>query len=163
MVLTITLYTVNKDNRCLDKVTGVTPVASSITIEPTSSIDVLNPTFVIANNSSYYACNYLYCDTLSRYYYISSFSVDTAGRLNLHCNVDVLQSFKSDILKCTATILRSESIGKPTKYDDNKLPVNPVEKNIISIEMPELSGSFSSNGEKSYLLTVVGGDYTPAE
>ena len=161
--MTITLYKVTADNRKLDKTTGLTPVATSITIEPTSTIDALNPVFVIANNSSYYSCNYLTCDTMGRSYYISSFSVDTAGRLNLHCTVDVLDSFKSDIKNCVATVIRSESIGKPTKYNDEKLPVNPVEKNIISIEMSELSGSFSSNGEKSYLLTVVGGDYTPAE
>ena len=155
--MTLTLYTITNDNNYLDKISNATAVTETpITVEPVTPVDILNPSFVLVNNG-YVNCNYVYCDTFDRYYYIDNITLDTAGRVVLHCKVDVLQSWKSEILSCFATITRSESIGHPTLYPDKKLPVHPVNKFMTSIVMPETSGSFSSDGEYCYLLTVMGG------
>lgn len=153
------LYTISADPRQLLKVTNETPYTSAIaSIEPTAPVNILSPTFIFNNNSSLYACNYLYCDTFSRFYYIDNISILTGGRIAVECSVDVLQTYATEIKARTATITRSESIGHPTLYTDKQLPVHPVNKHITSIEMPELSGSFSADGEYSYLLTVIGGE-----
>ena len=155
-MLTITLYTVTKDNNYLDKTTGVTPINNTpLTIDVISRIDNLNPVFVIAKNDTYYAANYVK-DSNDRYYYITNKAVDTASRLVLTCAIDVLQTYASDIKNAPATVIRSESIGRPTIYTDDKLPVYANVRKKSSIAMPETSGSLDADGDNCYLLTVVG-------
>lgn len=154
----IKLYTISKDPRELEKVTSSTPYITAIaTIEPTAPVNILSPTFIVNNNSSYYPCNYLKCEDFGRYYYIDNLSLLTGGRIALDCSVDVLQTYKDEIIQRVATITRSESIGHPTLFTDKQLPIHPVYKTVTSIVMPETSGSFSADGEYSYLLTLTGG------
>lgn len=154
--MTITLYTITKDNNYLDKTTGVSPINNTpITIDVISRIDNLNPVFVIAKNDTYYAANYVK-DNNNRYYYITNKAVDTAGRLVLTCAIDVLQTYASEIKNAPATVIRSESIGRPTIYTDDKLPIFGNVRRKSSIEMPETSGSLDADGDNCYLLTVVG-------
>lgn len=156
------LYTISKDSRCLDKITGVSPVISqTANIKPDTDIDILYPRFDFHYDSRILACNYLYCDTFDRYYYIKNIAVNTAQRIILDCEIDVLQTYSTDIKNSVATILRAEKIGKPTKYIDSKLPVYPSKKNITSIVMAQrsapLSTTLSTADGDNYLLCVVGG------
>lgn len=152
------LYTINKDPRELEKVTEQTPYVEAIgNVEPTAPMNILSPSFIFQNDPDLYACNYLYCDTFSRFYYINNISILPGGRILVDCSVDVLQTYKDDILQRVATITRSESIGHPTLFTDKQLPIHPVYKTVTSIVMPETSGSFSADGEYSYLLTLTGG------
>ena len=154
------LYQISADPRELEKVTAATQyveIPASKLMEPTAPIDILSPSFIINNDSSLYSYNYLYCDTFGRFYYIDSMSILPGGRILIQCSVDVLQTYKDDILSTIGTVTRSESIGAPTLYTDKQLPIHPVNKFVTSIEMPETSGSFSADGEYSYLLTLIGG------
>lgn len=157
--MNITLYQTAADLRALDKITSANRISpeGGITIENTDRIDLLAPVFEIAMNSSYMTANYAYCDTLDRYYYINDIAINTAQRLELHCSVDVRQSFSAAIRATECTIVRAEAIAQPTKIIDNKLPVNPTSKIVTSIVLPETSKSFDTDAEWSYLLTVVGG------
>lgn len=157
--MTINLYKISADPRALDKITGVSPVNSSpITVEPTERVNILNPVFIINYDETLMTCNYLYCDTFDRYYYINGAAVNTAHRLELACSVDVRQSFSAAIQSSKGIILRATSKGAPTKFPDNKLPVNPTEKIITSIELPELNNELDVDGNYCYLLTVMGGN-----
>ena len=156
------LYTISKDSRCLDKITGVSPVINqTANIKPDTEVDILYPRFDFHYDSRILACNYLYCDTFDRYYYIKNIAVNTAQRIIIDCEIDVLQTYASDIKNSVATILRAEKIGKPTKYIDSKLPVYPSKKNITSIVMGQrsapLSTTLSTADGDNYLLCVVGG------
>lgn len=155
----LTLYQTTADPRALDKITNASRISpeGGITIENTDRIDVLTPVFEIAMNSSYMTANYAYCDAFDRYYYINDVLINTAQRLELHCSVDVRQSFSAAIRATECTIVRAEAIAQPTKIIDNKLPVNPTSKIVTSIVLPETSKSFDTDAEWSYLLTVVGG------
>lgn len=157
--MTLTLYQTAADPRALDKISNASTVSpeGGITIQNTDRIDLISPVFEIAMNSSYMTANYAYCDTLDRYYYINDIAINTAQRLELHCTVDVRQSFSSSIIATECTIVRAEILGQPTKIIDNKLPVNPTSKIVTSIVLPESSQSFDTDAEWSYLLTVVGG------
>ena len=160
--MNINLYKVYADPRALDKTTGGTLLNSQpIVVKPTEKVNKLSPIFEIAYNSAYFNANYLYCDTFDRYYYIINPAVVTGNRMELTCSVDVRQSFRGRILKTPLTVLRSQSIGAPTKYQDQKLPIYPTKKNVTSIEMPENSNAFRTFSlnllDYGYLLTVVGG------
>ena len=156
--MTLTLYKTNKDNRCLDKITSATTLtATPLTIKVKDKISLIAPIFEIDYNSMYLAANYCYCDALDRYYYIRDIRVNTAARLELVCEVDVLQSFASSIKSANVIITRSESIAQPTQIIDSKLPINPANKIVTSILLPETSDSLNTNAEYSYLLTVIGG------
>ena len=160
--MTITLYSTATDPRKLDKITTATLLTNTpISIENTDRIDLLSPVFEIAMNANYMTANYLYCDTYDRYYYITTNKINTAQRLELHCEVDVRQSFAAAILATDCTIIRAENISQPTRIIDKNLPVNPTSKIVTSIVLPETSQSFDTDAEYSYLLTVVGGAPTP--
>ena len=156
------LYSIDVDDRVIDKVnenTSYTTQAASL--KPNTEVSIINPTFIFSSPSTIVGCNYLYCDTFDRYYFITNISVDTAQRAIVECNIDVLQSWSAEIKASTATILRSESIGKPTKYIDSKLPIYPTKKNVTSIVMQQLTvplnSQLTTTDGDNYLLTVVGG------
>lgn len=162
--MTLYLYDISADTRCLTKVIfGTTPaIKTAADIEPTEGVDILAPHFILGYDSSYLHCNYLYCSELNRYYYITEMTIDTAQRIHVECSVDVLQTYSADILNCMATVTRSESVGKPTMYTDSKLPVYPSKKNVTSIIMEQVSVPLNSmltttDGD-NYLLTVIGGE-----
>lgn len=156
----IWLYRTASDNRKIDKITGATNLTgeSGLTIQNTDRIDLLSPIFEIAVGATYMTANYLFCDTYDRYYYIRTNRINTAQRLELHCEVDVRQSFAAALQATECTIIRAESIAQPTKIIDSKLPVNPTSKIVTSIILPETSKTFSTDAVNSYLLTVVGGE-----
>lgn len=156
------LYSINADDRTLNKVSNDTPyILQPADLKPNTEVSIINPTFIFTNPSTIIGCNYLYCDTFDRYYFITNISVDTAQRAIVECNIDVLQSWSAQIKASTATILRSESIGKPTKFIDSKLPVFPTKKNVTSIIMQQksipLNSQLSTADGDNYLLTVIGG------
>lgn len=161
--VTVNLYSIAADKRVLDKITGVLPVNTTpITVKPTEGVNAVNPVFIMDYDAAYMNVNYLYCDTFDRYYYVQPPTVNTAGRIELQCIVDVRQSFKASLLKVQATVIRAQSKGQPTKYPDNKLPVYPNKKNVTSIEMPENNNRLRTLQlqvlDYGYLLTVVGGE-----
>lgn len=104
-------------------------ITENVSISPLSTINQLNPVFVIDYNSSYLNANYVECTDLSRSYFCTV-SVDTAGRMVLTCNVDVLQ--RSDLGSCKITVTRNGGIGKPTKIPDSKFPVVPNIENTLA-------------------------------
>lgn len=154
--MNLTLYKVTADRRSLDKITGLTPVYNSLPVYPFREVSVVNPVFIIDYSADYLSCNYVYCDLYDRYYYINNMQVDTAGRLNIYCEIDVRQSYSTAIKNVPCTVVRGG--GQPSDVVDTKLPVNPCAKDIMSVVMPEVNNSFDVNASYSYLLTVVGGE-----
>ena len=157
--MTVTTYKLSFDPRQLVKVVeGTTPTAEVLaTIDPTHDIDILNPTFIVANDADVLTSNYLKCAELGRYYFIDSISVMTGRRLAVKCSVDVLQTYANEIKNCSATVIRTATPAHPTMYTDNKLPVYPSKKIITSITSAETSSSFSASGGYCYVLNTIGG------
>lgn len=121
MSFTINLYTTTSDPRQVTKT--INEIASNIPITPSSSVDILNPTLIIGYNENYLTANYCYIPDLSRYYYISNISLEIGNIITIQCTIDVLMSFAMEIRNIYATIIRSESIGKPTYVVDSQLPI----------------------------------------
>lgn len=137
----------NKVNRAYT-VINQTPVS----ISPLSTINQLNPVFVIDYNAAYLNANYVIVGFMNRKYN-AVVSVDTAGRMVLTCQVDVLANNFSN---CDITVTRNGGIGAPTYIPDNKLPILPNRETITSTIAT--NDYFSTGLENhAYLVTVLNG------
>lgn len=153
--MTLTLYTTADDPRKVSK--NLTVVAASVGVVPTAAVEQLSPVFVIDYNASYMGANYCYCDLFGRYYYIDSINVDIGKKMILTCKIDVLMTYATGIRAAQATVIRSESIGKPTYVPDNQLPVNPV---AVDLESQIFTGGDILGQTASFLLQTMGGSGT---
>lgn len=137
MAFTLTLYTSNSDPKQVTK--SLTVIANGITIRPTASINILAPSLIIDYNASYVNANYCYIPALSRYYFIDSVDLEIGKQIIFNCRVDVLMSYADQIRQCTACVVRSESIGRPTEIVDSRLPIDPNERyfKIMSWNAPD--------------------------
>lgn len=151
MAFTLNLYQTNSDPRQVTKELSV--VAANIQIQPTATLDILNPMIIINYNESYLSANYCYCSLLNRYYYITSTSLEIGKRIILNCSIDVLHTYSNQIRSCTACVVRNEGIGKPTYIPDNQLPIVSGKYHITSQIFP--NSPVGTN--RDFVLTTLGG------
>ena len=156
--MTCYLYNISADSRQLVKVDNSTPYTEAHTaVKPTAPLDIITPTFIFDYSAAALACNYLYCSEFGRYYFVKNIAVDTAGRINISCAIDVLQTYSAAIKNCRATVTRTATSGAPTMYSDSKFPVYPTKKVVTSITSAETSGSLDADGGYCYVLNTIGG------
>lgn len=106
MSIKVYLYnTADEPNRIRKTLPTVTPVTG--TIRDPGSVDVLQPDILIAGTVDP-SCNYCYIDVFDRYYFVNSTSI-RSGLTELHCTVDVLMSYQSDILALPAIAARAQT------------------------------------------------------
>lgn len=153
MSFTATFYNCSDDPKVIGKTLTDGTVVESIV--PTDGCDLLSPTFVLDYNSNLTTCNYVVVGApFNRHYFISDMSIDIGKKIEIKCNVDVLETYADGIKASTACIVRSESVGGPTYIVDNKLPIDPNRKEIKSIK---LTGGFTpsySAGSENILVSM---------
>lgn len=122
-------------------------------------ISLLNPTIIIngvSNASSYTiedigTSNYFSIPKVNRYYFITDITMMSGGRVAITGKVDVLMSFKTDILGSTQLIVRQEK--KTNNYlIDTDIPLSS-KKQVIEYEFGD---SITDSGY--YILAVNGGN-----
>lgn len=120
---------------------------------------LLNPTILIngvSNDSSYTiedigSSNYFSIPKVNRYYFITDITMMSGGRVAITGKVDVLMSFKTDILGSTQLIVRQEK--KTNNYlIDTDIPLSS-KKQVIEHEFGD---SITDSGY--YILAVNGGN-----
>lgn len=120
---------------------------------------LLNPTIIIngvSNASSYTiedigTSNYFSIPKVNRYYFITDITMMSGGRVAITGKVDVLMSFKTDILSSTQLIVRQEK--KTNNYlIDTDIPLSS-KKQVIEHEFGD---SIVDSGY--YILAVNGGN-----
>ena len=120
---------------------------------------LLNPTIIIngvSNASSYTiedigTSNYFSIPKVNRYYFITDITMMSGGRVAITGKVDVLMSFKTDILGSTQLIVRQEK--KTNNYlIDTDIPLSS-KKQVIEHEFGD---SIKDSGY--YILAVNGGN-----
>lgn len=152
--MTVTLYQTSDDRRVVTKT--LTAIASNVTIVPKEQLDILTPRIRLAWNTNYLAANYMYISDLGRYYFISDMLLNTGHNIDIIGNVDVLMTYDAEIRTLQATIIRSESIGAPTMYPDEKLPIVPGRKVITSSLLPNTLHN-AGVAKDQYVLVIKGG------
>ena len=107
--MTIKTYRFLGDSRKVDKtITSVSTYSNAVIVgdmsihTPTISLQLDSFTDVIN-------FNYIYIPELRRYYYVVDSTIREDGFVQLQCKVDVLKSFKNDILASTQYIDRQQN------------------------------------------------------
>lgn len=158
----IILYTNKSDKRELNK--NITQIAEvSITLK--NDTDIINPVIVINGEYLPPSANYCYIPVFARYYFLTNQRVNVGKMLEITMAIDVLMSWKTQILKSRVIAMRSTN--KSHRGLPDEIPIlsrrNIIYKRLMGgIYDSDLFGSDKIGAEKfSILLTVINGQITP--
>ena len=119
--MTAILYNNTSDSREINK--NLTEL-STINITLYLDTNVTTPVFKVKNFIN--NANYMYVPDLHRYYYINNYTLSNQC-VYLHCSVDVLTTYKTEILNNECLISRSEN-----DYNDNIVDtLAPITENTV--------------------------------
>lgn len=80
--------------------------------------NLMRPTFILKTSPLVYNSNYLYNSFTKRYYYIKTITAMSGGRIAIDCEIDVLFTYKNEILNSSGWVVRSDNILTTTDdYD----------------------------------------------
>ena len=116
-----------------------------------ADIDIKKPILEMSFDANLHKANYVYIESMNRYYYITDKQNVTGNRFRVYCDVDVLESFKDDILKEQVILASTEKIGS-----NNYLP-STVWKSTVKdkTEIKTFPSGLLENGE--WVLITAGG------
>lgn len=144
--MSLQMYTCTSDNRCIDK--SKTAIGSPISCSFKDDTTMENPAVIISPDAYSAACNYVYLDDTSRFYYVTDVTF-SQQRCILQLKVDVLMSFAAEIKLSKCIAARSSSSFNMYVNDER---YNALEySNVFTKPFPN---SFSKSLE--YVL-IVGG------
>lgn len=137
-------YTVADNDNVLEKTLESALVKNVLFL---NSNNILTPTvrLLINNITEFLKRNYCFIETLQRYYFIDSVTIERGNIATLELSIDVLMTYKDDILRASAEIVKSDSgIFAQMNYQ---------EKNEVSIL--KYTGSHVFNGKSLVLVSAV--------
>ena len=76
-----------------------------------TDIDIKKPILEMSFDANLHKANYVYIESMNRYYYITDKQNVTGSRFRVYCDGDVRESFKTDILKEQVRLASTEYIG----------------------------------------------------
>lgn len=129
--MTIDLYTCTADPRERDKSNSLTQIGTSVTISPTSTLDVAAPQIIIDYSENLISANYGYIPLFGKYYFLDPPKVQPGKRIVFQGRIDYLMTYREALLMVPATVIRSEYIGL-NDVPDRMLPINPNGVEILS-------------------------------
>ena len=136
----------NVINKTIDPTTALT-----LTGELRESTSVKNPVILIESTDLIIGYNYCFITEFARYYFITDIKSVRAGLWEISMRVDVLMSFKSDILSSVA-IIDHETAPKISEYMPSDIWQDLVKDKTDIINFS--SGLSESGG---YVLITAGG------
>ena len=116
---------------------------------------ILSPVFIIPA-TEVYTYNYAYVPTLHRYYYITDIVALENNMLEVHMQVDPLQSFKTEIMACKAICSRSEWRNNYLINDGAMMVKQPQIVKTIQFVKGNQKFSFL-RGEAGFVIVVASG------
>ena len=140
------IVAINKDISIIDDV--------SATIKGALSVE--NPVLILQYKSDIQSnVNYVYIPEYNRYYFVTDIINLTGGRYEIHCKIDVLMSFKYDILNLSCIVDKQSSKDNANMYLDDGSFVVQSKEFVDTINFPN---GFNDNGE--FILITAGGGVT---
>lgn len=116
--MTIHLYKHGATPKRIDKSSFLNDVGEISGVVLKETENELTPDFILNTNSLVYNANYFFCDFTSRYYYITDLEMMTGGRLVIHTRVDVLMTFRNEIMSSSSWVEVSDSTSDTSdNYD----------------------------------------------
>ena len=98
--------------------------------------------------------NYAYIAEFGRYYFITGITSVRANLWRISLSVDVLMSYKTEILRFDVITARQEFEYNPD-FNDPSLPCE-VEPDIQIVDIPSTVFDVTGSLSKKYLITVIG-------
>lgn len=144
----ITLYNNTSENNKIGKI-----LTNSYTIEGTlrEQTSLIAPAFNITGIDPR-EYNYCYIPEFKRYYFIRQIDSARNNVWRINCSVDVLESFKEEILNLTAIVEKQQVIGNQFKDDGSIVMENRSFNTIYNF-----TNGFNDNGE--LILITAGANY----
>lgn len=140
----IKLYNTNSDNNKLNKVLTNEII---IDIKLKNDTDIIRPTIFLYSETLINS-NYCYIPEFNRHYYINSITTNPNKVFKLELEVDVLMSFKNDILNSYAYVIQQ------TNYNNY---YNSSYQSEVRKEVDYYYSDVTLSDEKSLILVTVGG------
>lgn len=147
--MTIKLYTNTSPANFVTK--NITQIGSDHTGTLRQETSIINPVIMLEASSVPASANYLYISDFARYYFIEDIVSVRNGLWEIHCKVDPLTSFKTELKACKGIVHRAEGENAyNTNLDDGAFRAY-CDPHIVTMAFP---GTFNS---WSYILAVAGG------
>lgn len=143
----IILYNNTSENNKVGKILTNETIINGTLRETT---DVINPTLLLEYDARNY--NYIYIPLFSRYYFITKVESVRTGLWRIYCNIDVLESFKTEIKNLTAIIDKQKIVGNQYKDDGTIVMENRLFNTVYNF-----SNGFNDSGE--LILITAGANY----
>lgn len=135
------------DPRCINK---TLIEGSTFEGQARDQISIMNPV-VLFDTEDIIKYNYAYIPEFERYYSIDNIVAYRNNLYEVTMNVDVLMSFRGDILNCVAVVDKQAMQENGDEYiDDGSL----VTDNVMFTEVLEFENGFNDSVE--YILIVAG-------
>lgn len=151
--MTIDILQTSSANNVINK--NAVSVKNGVSCNVKEPISIINPVVVLSFDVETLKANYAYIPDYKRYYYINDIIPLTGGRIELHLSVDVLYSFKDDILNSAAIIDKQQNVRDSNVYLNDGSYVTQEKEFHSVINYPN---GFLDDGE--YILITCGGAST---
>lgn len=112
---------------------------------------ILDPVLILESTDNLSGFNYMYCETFGRYYFINNIESVGNNLWRITAHVDVLETYKTQILANTAILDRQTNFFN-TYLNDDEWPVYSYDE-VITFKFSD--SAFIK--EPNYILTVAGG------
>lgn len=122
----------------------------TMNIKLKDTVSITNPILILSevNGLDYFQCNYCFLSEFNRYYFIRDIELLNNKNYRMQLEVDVLESFKEDILNSYAEISRTIKQGDYMNIND----VIDLRKEIDIYE-----NEIALTNEKNIILSTIGG------
>lgn len=128
MAVTIRIGYTSDDPKVVNKTVSLN---GDTTCRIKGDCDVESPTFILNSSNSYITSNYVYCPTWGKYYFITKPpTVSEGGAMELHCEEDVLMTFK-DTIKASEQMITRQEYDFDNSLPDNMLPISARTQTIV--------------------------------
>lgn len=146
--MNITLYRNNSEKNRLNKVLTIVENYNNATLrEHDTSIEKPVIRFTRSSPTGF---NYVFIEEFRRYYFVDDIIIINNGMLSLKLSVDVLMSFKTQILAQKAIIEKSTNNSNYYLRDNNWMITAKTKTDILNF-----SNGFLNSGE--FILITAGG------
>lgn len=118
----IILYNTPSEPNVINKtLNNATTLSGTLVVN--SPEDICSPVFDIVDTVNFeYTFNYLYCSEFGRYYFIEKIESISNNIVRLHCAIDVLMTYKTEIGNLTATLGKTSDMRYWNTYlNDNAI------------------------------------------
>lgn len=132
-----------------------------VNVELYEPCSIQNPKFILDYDAEILTCNYAYCPTLKRQYFISNIDFAPGGQMIITCKTDLLNTLGMALMHAPIVITRATTRdGNATYIKDMQLPLLS-DKTIDTYKLKTDANPFITDianvADYLYVLTVAGG------